>query len=282
MEITFLGTSADDAYPLTFCRCSNCEQARELGGPSLRRRSSALIGDDLLIDLGPDIATGAFLSDRSLAGVRYCLQTHAHADHLDPAHLLARGREYGILGDTKLHFYGSAATVARMASHFQGFYDSANLLDPKVCERLNLEIHQIEAFQPLAVGPYRVVPFPASHDPSVDPLLYAIQGDGRTIFYGTDTALLSEDTLQAIHQLGLVFDVIILDHTYGPGVTGTDHLSAEQFVEQVARMRHYDLIADFARIFATHISHEGNPPHPQLVHLAAKSGYEIAFDGQTI
>ncbi|MCX6375498.1 MAG: hypothetical protein NTU88_05610, partial [Armatimonadetes bacterium] len=79
MNITFLGTSAANAYPLAFCRCDNCERARELGGPSLRRRSSALINRDLLIDIGPDIATGDSLSGSSLSNVQYCLQTHSHA-----------------------------------------------------------------------------------------------------------------------------------------------------------------------------------------------------------
>ena len=54
MMLTFLGTAAANAYPEAFCQCDNCEQARALGGPSLRKRSAALINDDLLIDLGPE------------------------------------------------------------------------------------------------------------------------------------------------------------------------------------------------------------------------------------
>jgi phosphoribosyl 1,2-cyclic phosphate phosphodiesterase len=55
MIITFLGTGAANAFREAFCKCQNCAQARMLGGPSLRKRSAALINDDLLIDLGPDI-----------------------------------------------------------------------------------------------------------------------------------------------------------------------------------------------------------------------------------
>lgn len=79
MIITFLGTAAASAYPEAFCSCENCRQARSLGGPSLRKRSSILINDDLLIDLGPDIMTASNLHARPLTKVRYCLQTHAHA-----------------------------------------------------------------------------------------------------------------------------------------------------------------------------------------------------------
>lgn len=55
MQLMFLGTAAANAYPEAFCRCANCEQARALGGTSLRKRSAALVNDDPLLDLGPDI-----------------------------------------------------------------------------------------------------------------------------------------------------------------------------------------------------------------------------------
>jgi phosphoribosyl 1,2-cyclic phosphodiesterase len=103
MIITFLGTSAANAYPEAFCRCENCEGARVSGGPSLRAPSAALINENLLIDLGPDIMTAAFRHGCPLTRVRYCLQTHAHADHLDPSHLLSRSPEWGVVGAPRLH-----------------------------------------------------------------------------------------------------------------------------------------------------------------------------------
>ncbi|PIE36242.1 hypothetical protein CSA56_00720 [candidate division KSB3 bacterium] len=89
MHLTFLGTSAANAFPEPFCQCPNCTQARACGGESLRKRSAMLIDDDLLLDLGPDILTASSLHGCPLTNVRYCLQTHAHADHLDLSHLLS-------------------------------------------------------------------------------------------------------------------------------------------------------------------------------------------------
>lgn len=103
MKLTFLGTGAANAYPEAFCRCENCLRARALVGPSLRKRSAALINDDLLIDLGPDIMTAASIHGCPLTHVRYCLQTHGHADHLDPSHLLSRSPGYGVVGAPRLH-----------------------------------------------------------------------------------------------------------------------------------------------------------------------------------
>jgi phosphoribosyl 1,2-cyclic phosphate phosphodiesterase len=158
----------------------------------------------------------------------------------------------------------------------------ASLFDPEVGERLNLKIHQIEAWQSFTIGRYHVTTFPANHDPTVDCLLYAIEADGRSIFYGTDTAVLPEETWQAFHQYKLRFDVVILDHTYGPDEPGGDHLSAHQFIEHIARMRTEGLLTDKARTLATHIAHQGNPPHPELADFAAQHGYEIAYDGLTV
>ncbi|HUW10426.1 MAG TPA: MBL fold metallo-hydrolase, partial [Anaerolineae bacterium] len=216
MIVTFLGTSAANAFPEAFCGCDNCERARMLGGPSLRKRSALLINDDLLIDLGPDILTSAFTHGRPLTRVQHCLQTHAHADHLDPSHLFSRSPEYGVVGAPRLHVYASAASLLRAAQALSRDCRPAGLLDAETGDRLNLEIHQVEAGQSFMAGGYRITAFAANHDPSVEPLLYAVEGDGRSVFYGADTATLPEETWQAFHHHGLHFDLVVLDHTYGP------------------------------------------------------------------
>jgi phosphoribosyl 1,2-cyclic phosphate phosphodiesterase len=279
MRLTFLGTGSAEGYPNAFCRCANCEQARALGGPSLRKRSAALIDDDLLIDLGPDVVAGATMHGRPLAGVRHCLQTHAHADHLDASLLLARSPEWGVVGAPRLHLFASAATLRRAAEALARDLAPAGLLDPAAGERLNLAVHRVEAMQPFAAGRYRVTAFPANHDPAVEPLLYAIEADGRRIFYGTDTTALPEAVWRAFHRLKLRFDVVVLDHTYGPDEAGDDHLGAAGVIEHAARLRAEGLLADGGRVLATHISPAGNPPHPELAAFAARHGYEVAYDG---
>jgi phosphoribosyl 1,2-cyclic phosphodiesterase len=241
-----------------------------------------LINDDLLIDLGPDIMTASNTHGRPLSGVRYCLQTHAHADHLDTSHFLSRSPGFGVVGAPRLHFYASPGTLRLTAQLLERDCAPLSFLDPEVGERLNLEIHQIDALQSFAVGRYQVTAFPANHDPTVDPLLYAVEADGRRIFYGLDTATLPEETWQAFHRLKLQFDLVILDHTYGPDEYGSDHLSAHQVIEHVKRMREEGLLTDGARALVTHIAHEGNPVHPELADFAARHGYEIAYDGLTV
>jgi phosphoribosyl 1,2-cyclic phosphate phosphodiesterase len=282
MILTFLGTSAANAFPEAFCSCKNCEAARALGGPSLRKRSAVIINDDLLIDLGPDIMAAAQMHKRPLTNLRYCLQTHAHADHLDPSHFLSRSPGFGVVGAPHLHFYASPATLRKTAQTFERDLSSDGLLEPETEERLNLSLHTIEPWQTLQLGPYQVAAIPANHDPSVESLLYAIKTEDRCIFYGTDTAILPEETWHGLERLNWRFDLVILDHTYGPEQVGSDHLSAHQLIEHLTRMRAENMLSKHAQAFATHIAHEGNPPHPQLSAFAADHGYEIAFDGLTI
>ena len=279
MNITFLGTAAANAFPEAFCQCPRCQQARALGGPSLRKRSSALINDDLLIDLGPDVMAACQMHGLSLVNVQYCLQTHPHADHLDTSHFLSRSPEYGVVGAPRLNFYASRETLASASQTFERDMADFNLFAPQVEESLNLKLHTLEPMQPVTFGDYRVTAFPANHAPGMGALLYAIESGGRTVFYGTDTAALLEATWQAFHQCQVRFDLVILDHTYGPAGPDPSHLCAAEFIDHFARMSREDLLAPQARAFATHIAHDCNPPHPELVEFARQRGYEIAYDG---
>ena len=283
MRVTFLGTGAATSCPLPYCHCSNCRQAWALGGPSLRRRSSVLINGDLMVDPGPDMMTAAFNCRVSLWELRYCLLTHPHSDHFDLNHLFTRHPEYAVVDMPVLHLYASRGALPRLVASARIESYDADLLDPAYCKKmLNLEIHEVEALRTFEAGSYRVTAFPAHHDPTVEPLLYAIQDGTTTVFYGADTASLPEQAWEGFHALKLRFDLVILDHTYGPGFLRDDHLDATQFIEHVRRMRDEALLNDKARIFATHISHEGNPVHPELVQFASRNGYEVACDGLVV
>lgn len=282
LSLTFLGTSAANAYPEAWCSCAHCERARVLGGPSLRKRSAALVRDDLLLDLGPDIMASAQQHGRPLTNVRYCLQTHPHADHLDPSHLLSRSPAYGVVGAPRLDLVASPATLRRLAGTYERDLAGDRLSDPETRARLNLGLVPIEPWEVVELGDYEVLAVPAEHDPDVGPLLFAVRTREGAIFYGTDTAALPEDTWGGLHRAGWRFDTVVLDHTYGPEEPGSDHLCAREVAEHVARMRAEGLLSEGGRAFATHIAHEGNPPHPELSAYAAEHGYEIAYDGRTV
>ena len=56
-------------------------------------------------------------------------------------------------------------------------------------------------------------------------------------------------------------------------------MCAHQVVEHATRLRDEGLLTRTARVFATHIAHEGNPAHSALADCASQHNYEIAYDG---
>jgi phosphoribosyl 1,2-cyclic phosphodiesterase len=237
-----------------------------------------LINDDLLIDLGPDIMAASQIHGRSLQQVQYCLQTHPHADHMDLSHLLSRSPGFGVVGAPVLQFYASRETLQRAARTFESLA-GFNLLSSEAEKQLNFSVHQLQPLEPFQAGPYSVTAFPANHAPGVGAMLYAIEANRRAIFYGTDTGPLFEETWQVFPERKMRFDVVILDHTYGPNQTGGDHLCARQVIEHANRMRTEGILDRHGRVFATHIAHEGNPAHGELEAFAKGQGYEVAYDG---
>ena len=281
MQITFLGTSAAEGFPDPFCICQNCEAARAEGGASLRLHSSALVNNDLLIDLGPDLIAAGMHHGLLLNSIPYALQTHPHNDHLDAITLFSRAQMCQVRGCVPLHLHCSATAVNRMDTIMGLEGKDTTFRDPVVQEQFALRIIEIAPWMEVTVGPYRVQTVEANHDPGIEAMLYAIEDtrDGTRLFYGTDTGSLPPETWTRLADLGWAFDLFILDHTFGFGDRSSGHLNQAQFLEEVAVARAAGLLGDSSRVIATHLAHHSNPAHQEMVRLAADQGYEIAFDG---
>ena len=201
---------------------------------------------------------------------------------MDLSHLLSRSPGFGVVGAPQLHYYASSATLARADQTFRRDLAGYGLLDAEAEEELNLKVHHVNPYEPYTVGQYTVIALPANHAPGFGAHLYAVEMDGCSIFYGTDTAEFLDETWRGFHDHKLKFDVVVLDHTYGPEEPGSDHLSARQVAEHTKRMRVEGILKENGRVFATHIAHEGNPIHTELAAFAKRNGYEIAYDGLVV
>lgn len=253
--------------------------ARKAGGKSLRKRSSLLVNQDLLIDLGPDIMTASQIHGIDLTGVQYCLQTHAHADHLDTSHFLSRSPGFGVVSAPRLHFYASSASLQSASRSLASKWAPGGFDNPSLEEKLNLSVYPLETFQNYTIGEYQVIPLPANHDPVLESLIYVVQSYNKSVLYATDTACLAEDVWQSFRANKCCFDAVILDHTYGPQENTSDHLSARDLALTTSRMREEGFLSQQGFAYATHIAHEGNPPHEDLAAYAVEHGYLIAYDG---
>jgi len=268
--------------PIPFCTCRACSAARSLGGKRLRKRSSVLIDDVLLIDLGPDIAAASFHHGVPLERVRFCLQTHPHEDHFDPEFLISRHAEYATETGGVLELVGSRATLEAMDAAIRRRCDYGGILQGGGNQALSVSVLTVQAFQAVQLGAYTVVPYPASHDPESDSFLYSVSDGTNAVFYGTDTAVIDDSVWQDVASRGAVYDLVVLDHTYGIGQPSTDHLAANDVAACAAMLRERGIVKSKGRILATHLSHEAMSGEVPLDSFAAAHGYELAWDGLCI
>ncbi len=80
MRVVLLGTGSADGWPNAWCTCASCTTLRARG--DVRRTTSALVDDALLLDCGPDTLHQASAAGVALDRVRAVVVTHAHPDHL--------------------------------------------------------------------------------------------------------------------------------------------------------------------------------------------------------
>jgi phosphoribosyl 1,2-cyclic phosphate phosphodiesterase len=283
MRLTFLGTSAAEAYPDAFCGCANCRTSRERGGRHIRRRSAALLDGQLLLDMGPDLQSASAGLGIPLDGIRYALQTHEHSDHLDPGNFFSRSDRVGVPDGIVMEWVATEGALVRTAELFgKAALGGRDFRDEEVQRVFNVRHRAVAPWDEVTVGPYRALAVPAVHDPTIQPLLWAVERDGRRLLYATDTTTVPDATWDGVAERGWRFDVVVMDHTFGTVDRSTGHLNGAGFRAHLEAMRTRGLLADDVRVYATHIAHHSNPPHDELVELAAGWGYDVAWDGLTV
>lgn len=278
MQVAFLGTGGAFGYPQPFCSCQHCQQARREGGKNIRKRSAALINQDLLIDIGPDVPQASLLHNLPVSGVKYCLLTHPHPDHLDLSSLMGRSLSSD-LPETPLHLYATRETLKRADQTYLRDVAGTSLLESQNQTELHLRIEAIKPMQPFTAGPYQITALPANHAIGTSAVLYAIEYKQTSIFYGTDTDSFPEETWYAFQDLELKFDLVILDNTHGINPPGFGHMNTGLVCEHAARMRAEGLLKPGADVYITHISHIGHPTHKDLVESVRPHGLRVAYDG---
>jgi len=276
----FLGTAAATSFPLVFCKCRVCEKARITKGKDIRKRSSLLINDDMLIDFGPDVVTSAAMYHIDLTKVKYILQTHGHSDHFDAGHLITRLKEYAAENVEHIRLVASIETVKSLDRWMKTEEPEVDLMDEKWLNRLNMDIQYIHSGECIQLGDYTVTAIESLHDMRENSLIYIINDNHKNILYGTDLLSLSDRAWIVLKTFRL--DIVILDHTYGEGFNAGGHLDARQVIDIIKKMKEEKIIDEKSMVYATHISHEGNDLHDEMEKFAVSNGYHIAYDGLEI
>lgn len=267
MKLTVLGSAAAEGIPDPFCRCEVCEHARREGGREARARAAALVNEDLLIDLGPDLVSSANRLNLYLGDLETVLVTHRHEDHWLPTNLAWREP-------------GFAATPVAPLTVF-GPRDALRELEPFLDRATALTTAPVSAGDHWSTGRYWVTAVPATHGHGeIEALVYVIDDGERRVFYSTDTSSLSEEAWDILRPLGPL-DLVLLDETSGNGSGGSSHHGFEEFIQTRARMTEEGLLGGKTTLVAHHFSHNGGLTHKALEERFRPYGVSVSYDGLT-
>lgn len=282
MKLRFLGTSAAGGYPNPHCRCENCVAARAAGGKSIRMMCSAIINDDLLIDLGPDLSGACMRFGIDLANVRWVLQTHSHGDHLLALHASARAATWAAKNAQPMEwFLNEAAIDAVVTGNSKSLAKMSMVINDDA--PANLRLTTINPWQELEFGPYRVLTIPANHTSAPNPLLFAIASNHLSMLYGSDTSALPDDVWPQVAERGWTFDVVVFDHNDGfVRDASRSHMGSGRVLAEFERMQSLGIANDETRLLGTHIAHHSAGTHDVESARAQALGYNIAYDGLTL
>lgn len=273
MQILFMGTAAGEGIPAPFCQCPVCVHARDAGGPNVRMRTATLVNDDLLLDCGPDLVAAAQQFRVSLTSLETLLITHAHGDHFLASNLILRLPVFR--GETPvkaLRIFGPPSVTGRLRRYSRW---------PILSDNASLSFETVRAGQGWQSGQYHITAVSANHHPGRTALLYIISDGTHRLFYATDSGPLSESAWQVVAREG-PFHAVLMDETMGHSPRHGVHNNMGSFLQTRARLVDEGLLTESAPFVAFHFSHNGNPPHEELVRYFEPYGVTVAYDGMKL
>lgn len=278
MKITVLGSSGF-GYPLTFCNCEYCKQARILGGKNIRKRASLLVNDEMIIDLTPDCQTAMNMYHKDMGKVQYLLQTHSHIDHFDINQFSSINPKYGMVRNANLNLICSSLCFKDIQGKLAQF-DNIDLFDQEFVKQIKLEPHSINHGETQEINNYTIKAIHCTHDESLGAQNYLIKQNNKTLLYATDTPPLTDIALNELS--GEKINCIFLDESFGTREYMITHLNIKGFEDYINKLKSYNLLSENCLIYATHITHDGNPLHDELESILNKFGCHASYDGMEI
>lgn len=278
MKFKYLGTAASEGIPGFFCNCDNCKKALQEGGRSIMTRSQAIIDNKILIDYGADTYMHFLKMGKTLSDIGYLLLTHSHEDHFSYSEWFNRyyGNAYNIRYD-KLKIFGHRTAFERIKKVIE---DKGVLL---VDVKEKFEFVEIEIYKPFSIEDYKITPLPALHMDDEQALIYLIEKNGKSIFYGNDTGIFTQEIDYYLLKNNVKIDFLSLDCTKGDyPATYESHLSMAEGYDIKERFRKVGAVDENTKKYYTHFTHNCKMTYPDLCKAATKYGFEVAYDGLEI
>ena len=278
MKLTYIGTAAAEAVPALFCECSFCENARRMKGREYRRRSGAMIDNELLIDFSPDTYTGTLALGLRLNEVKYVIFTHSHSDHFCPAELgFRRAPAFCIVPEGKepLKIYGNRNIENGIMS----------LFGPDLSAH-GLQFDFVPPFEPFYAGEYKITPVSVIHCLPEDAYIYLIEKDGVSLLYANDTGFFTDRAFEFLS--GKKLDIVSLDCTLGHSKNDRGHMGFDANLRIKQRLTECGCVKDDTVFISNHFSHNGlrddndQWTYGRFSEMAAPYGFIMSYDGLVI
>jgi len=141
----------------------------------------------------------------------------------------------------------------------------------------------VSPFETVTVGQYVVTALPANHDKTTECLNYIISDGESTILWLHDTGILLQETWDYLKEQKMKFNFISMDCSFPRGTNAqTEHMDILQCKEQVEKLRSLGCVKESTLVFLSHIGHNVNTTHRDLVVEASALDLHIAYDGMQI
>lgn len=235
----------------------------------MRKRSSILIDQELLIDIPPDLYWSSISHGVKLTSLRSLLVTHSHEDHFCPQLLEYRGPGFSFTHLPMLTLFGDRAIMPLVEGAF-------------AVEKARLRLRSISPYRQYGAAGYRIVPIPANHKTGIKgeiALNYIIQRGGRTILYASDTGPYYSEVLDFL--LKRRFDAIVIECTMGRKFY-KHHMNYETVLAFHQWAKGAGVIKKGGRFIATHFAHDGCGTYPTVSGIFRPHGITVAYDGLSV
>ncbi|MFN8139718.1 MAG: MBL fold metallo-hydrolase [Fimbriimonadales bacterium] len=266
MKILLTGTGGADGIPAFCAESELSDYARTHGGHDVRSRAAAVVDGVLRLDFGPDTFAQVQRLGLHVRDWRAVLFTHSHDDHFSPRELQYMFPPFVNGTYVTPTIYGNQTILDGIS----GAFDEANQLSTQL----------IRSFEPTELLGYTLTPIAAYHKLDEDSMNFIIQKD-KTLLYATDTGVWREETWDFLK--GQRFDAVVIECTDGFNPSEYwGHLSCDELVQVVSRLREMGCLGPETPIRTTHHAASGRATHAQLTEWLAPHGIIPGHDGMLL
>ncbi len=266
MHLLLLGTGAAEGIPAFYSNTRVSEYARKHGGKDVRTRSGALIDGSLKIDLSPDTLVQMNRERLDVRDWSGLLFTHGDDDHFAVGELQYCLHPFNEMDYVSFAVYGNDKICAGIAERYPGW---------------PIEVVETRSFEPFTHCDFTITPVAAMHNSVEDCQNHIIERGGKSLLYATDTGIWQDRTWAFLKNFAL--DCLVIECTEGLADAGyVGHLTLDECVTVVDRLRREGILKRDATVVTTHHSHNGAATHGELVVAMEPYGIEVGYDGYSV